>query len=118
MIIHNRFFFFTLLALFAISATMSFAGETPMDEPFRDPAGDVNYVRITPPVPRTESTGPAPSQSHVWIIGHWAWQNGFFWRSGQWSLKPSDKARWISGKWERQGTRNHGWRYQAGVWKS
>jgi hypothetical protein len=44
-----------------------------------------------------------PSQSHVWIAGHWRWQEGrYTWVAGRWELPPRANVVWVETRWERR----------------
>jgi hypothetical protein len=50
-----------------------------------------------PPPPRAEVRWTAPSPEHVWIAGHWGFDNhdgGWVWHSGYYEYPPVPWARW------------------------
>jgi hypothetical protein len=65
------------------------------------PAGEVVVVDQAPPAERIEGRGRAPSPAHVWIGGHWAWRGRWVWESGHWMLRPSTRAEWTPGHWDK-----------------
>src|SRR2546426_1121640 len=55
-----------------------------------------------------------PSQSHVWIAGHWGWRLGrHVWISGHWDLPPRGNVVWVEPRWERRGS---GYVFVEGYW--
>jgi hypothetical protein len=66
------------------------------------------------PVADGQITGPAPSQSHVWMSGHWNSEGGQWkWVAAHWELPPSRSAIWISGHWISSGGN---WVWANGAW--
>ncbi|MEO7327304.1 MAG: YXWGXW repeat-containing protein [Minicystis sp.] len=66
------------------------------------------------PADQVESPGPAPSTTHVWISGRWAWSgHAWAWRHGHWAHRPAAKA-WVPGHWERHSAH---WVWRAGHWR-
>jgi WXXGXW repeat (2 copies) len=74
-------------------------------------------VVVTRPMParRVERTIVSPGPDHVWIRGHWAWQdNDWVWVPGQWVQRPErgvvyrestyvrrgSQHTWVPGHWE------------------
>ncbi|NBW87862.1 MAG: hypothetical protein EBR23_13810, partial [Planctomycetia bacterium] len=56
-----------------------------------------------------------PSPQHVWIGGHWRWQEGrYAWIAGRWDLPPRANVVWIEPRWERRGT---GYALAGGYWQ-
>ena len=56
-----------------------------------------------------------PSQRHVWIAGHWRWQEGrYAWIAGRWDLPPRANVVWVEPRWERRG---ESWIFVRGVWR-
>jgi hypothetical protein len=61
-----------------------------------------------------QTQGPAPSQGHVWMAGHWNSENGQWkWVAGHWELPPSRSAVWVPGHWIQGGS---GWVWVNGAW--
>ena len=118
-------FFFQPLALLGLLVAMSTAENVGWSvdsslnnsSNYRDPAGDVTYVRMRPPATPLEQAPATLTATQAWIPGHWAWQSGtFIWRSGQVTERPSTDVRWEPGRWVPVVTRHHGWRYRPGHW--
>lgn len=56
-----------------------------------------------------------PSQQHVWIAGHWRWQDGrYAWIAGRWDLPPRANVTWVEPRWER---RSSGYALAGGYWQ-
>ncbi len=71
-------------------------------------------VSVAPPPPRAEVRPVAPSRSHVWIAGHWAWRRGaHVWMPGRWALPPGAGYRWVQARWVNQGGQ---WTFYEGHW--
>jgi hypothetical protein len=71
-------------------------------------------VTIAPPAPRVEVRPVAPSPSHVWIGGHWAWRGGaHVWVGGHYALPPGAGYRWEQARWVNQGG---AWTFYEGHW--
>lgn len=72
-------------------------------------------VRVGPPAARLEARPLAPSPSHHWIPGYWAWRGGtHVWVGGQWLLPPRAGLVWTPARWDRAGRR---WVYYEGYWE-
>lgn len=79
-------------------------------------AGGHVVVRVKPPKLRVEVRKKAPSATHVWISGRWAWKSGkYVWVSGSWVKRPTPKAVWVPGHWKKK---HSGWIWISGHWKS
>ncbi len=56
-----------------------------------------------------------PSPQHVWIGGHWRWQDGrYAWIAGRWDLPPRAGLVWVDPRWEKRGT---GFALAGGYWQ-
>src|ERR1035437_3795003 len=56
-----------------------------------------------------------PSPQHVWIAGHWRWQDGrYAWIAGRWDLPPRANTVWIEPRWEKRG---NGFVLAGGYWQ-
>src|SRR5476651_18416 len=56
-----------------------------------------------------------PSSQHIWIAGHWRWQEGrYAWIAGHWDLPPLANAVWVEPRWDRRGT---GFVLAGGYWQ-
>ena len=56
-----------------------------------------------------------PSAQHVWIAGHWRWQDGnYSWVSAHWELPPIPGAVWVEPRWE---TKGNGYVLVEGSWQ-
>jgi hypothetical protein len=78
----------------------------------------VVYGEAPPPEPpalQAEVVTAAPSPSHFWVAGHWAWStNGYAWVAGHWVARPSATAVWVAPHWDVRG-RHHIW--VNGFWR-
>jgi hypothetical protein len=63
-------------------------------------------VRQAPPLPppREEVRIAPPSQTHVWIPGHWTWNNQWVWSPGRWETPPERTVTWVPGEWVQRGS--------------
>jgi hypothetical protein len=67
-----------------------------------------------PPAFSQEVPEPQPSPRHVWVAGHWRWQEGsYVWIAPRWELPPVAKATWVPPRWEKQA---NGYVLIAGYW--
>ena len=78
---------------------------------------DAPTVPIAPTLPDTavikEPLQPAasqeiiderPSPSHLWVAGHWRWQEGrYAWIAGRWEIPPRANVMWVEPRWEKRG---------------
>jgi len=72
-------------------------------------------VNMAPPPMRVEVQTARPSPAHVWIGGHWAWENNaHVWIGGHWAMPPSQYHRWVAARWVNRGGR---WMYWPGHWQ-
>jgi hypothetical protein len=56
-----------------------------------------------------------PTQSHVWVAGHWRWQEGrYAWVAGRWELPPRANLVWVEPRWEQ---RANGYVLAGGYWQ-
>src|SRR6266481_2785765 len=56
-----------------------------------------------------------PSAQHVWLAGHWRWQDGrYAWIAGRWELPPRANVAWIEPRWEQRG---NGFVLAGGYWQ-
>ena len=56
-----------------------------------------------------------PSQQHVWLAGHWRWQEGrYAWIAGRWDLPPRANVVWVEPRWDRRGA---GYVLVGGYWQ-
>ena len=73
-------------------------------------------VDVAPPAPRYEVQTVAPSPSHQWVGGHWAWRGGrHAWMPGHWVLPPGAGYAWVPARWVNEGGR---WVFFEGHWRS
>lgn len=55
-----------------------------------------------------------PSYQHVWIAGHWKWQDGrYAWIAGRWEVPPRPNLDWVEPRWEKRG---NGYVLAGGYW--
>jgi hypothetical protein len=70
-------------------------------------------VHTPPPMVRAETIPVAPSPSHYWIPGHWAWEGGrYAWTGGHWTEARPGQV-WIRARWVRAG---NDWAFREGHW--
>ena len=56
-----------------------------------------------------------PSTQHVWVSGHWRWQDGrYAWIAGRWDLPPRANVAWVEPRWEKKG---NGYVLAGGYWQ-
>jgi hypothetical protein len=56
-----------------------------------------------------------PSSQHVWISGHWRWQDGrYSWVAGKWDVPPRPNLAWVEPRWDRKG---NGYVLGGGYWQ-
>ncbi len=87
-------------------------------------AGAVGDAPQMPPAPLLDkplppstpaSVGDQPSPPHVFISGHWRWQDGaYVWDAGHWELPPAASASWVAPRWEKQ---DNGYVLVEGYWQ-
>ena len=108
--------FFLVVGLMILGACAVEVGGPADDVSYYDASGKLVYVDDYPPPPRSEIVvGPAPSPSHVWVGGYWAWRRGGWqWVDGRWVARPRPNAVWVPGHWE-QRPRGHVW--VSGYWR-
>ncbi len=61
------------------------------------------YVSGPPPASKAENKPAAPSADHVWVDGHWGWNeadDGWDWIPGAWQLPPAGGWVWEEGSYE------------------
>ncbi len=59
--------------------------------------------------------GDQPTPQHVYVSGHWRWQDGaYVWDSGHWELPPAPGADWVGPRWEK---RDSGYVLDEGYWQ-
>ena len=73
---------------------------------------NAEIVEGVPPPAQVELIPVAPSASHLWIPGHWAWRRGWVWEPGHFEQHRIGHA-WHPGHWLRH---RHGWVWIEGHW--
>ncbi len=74
----------------------------------------VAVADMPPPAADVQISGPAPSQAHVWMSGHWNSEGGQWkWAAAHWELPPSRSAIWVVGHWAPSGGN---WVWVNGAW--
>jgi hypothetical protein len=59
--------------------------------------------------------GEQPTSQHVWVPGHWRWNEGsYVWESGHWEIPPAPDVQWVQPQWIPQGG---GYVLQEGFWQ-
>src|SRR5215216_4998845 len=67
-----------------------------------------------PPAVSQEVPEPQPTPRHVWVAGHWRWQEGsYVWIAPHWELPPVANSAWVPPRWEKQG---NGYVLIGGYW--
>lgn len=62
-----------------------------------------------------DTVGDQPSPQHVYVSGHWRWQDGaYVWESGHWEAPPTPTADWVAPRWEKQ---ENGYVLIEGYWQ-
>jgi hypothetical protein len=70
--------------------------------------------RPLPPAVSQEVPEPRPSPQHIWVAGHWRWQEGSYaWIAPHWELPPIPNATWVEPRWEKRG---NGYVLVGGYW--
>lgn len=68
-----------------------------------------------PPAASQEVIDERPSSQHVWVSGHWRWQETqYVWVAGRWDLPPRANVSWVEPRWERRG---NGYILTGGYWQ-
>jgi WXXGXW repeat (2 copies) len=71
-------------------------------------------VMVSPPEPRVEVIGVAPTPGYVWFGGYWRWVGARHeWVPGYWAPGRAGY-HWIGHTWVRSGD---GWRMRPGHWE-
>jgi hypothetical protein len=71
-------------------------------------------INQPPPPPQREVIPERPTAAHVWIPGHWGWQNRHVWIAGRWETPPRANVTWVPPRWETRGT---GYVLIEGYWR-
>ena len=81
-----------------------------------DPPGSPPAVLNAPLAPAAqEIIGERPSPQHVWIAGHWRWQDRQYgWMAGHWEVPPRANVVWIEPRLE---SRDQGSVLVEGCWR-
>ncbi len=99
------------LALLGSAAGLCAAGAI-ADAPQMDPAPLLDKP-LPPSTP--DSVDDQPSPQHVFVSGHWTWNEGaYVWVSGAWELPPSASAEWVAPRWEKK---DNGYVLAEGFWQ-
>ncbi len=68
-----------------------------------------------PPAAGQEIIDERPSSQHVWIPGHYRWQEGnYVWVASRWELPPRANVSWVEPHWAQQG---NGYALAGGYWQ-
>jgi hypothetical protein len=75
------------------------------------------YVSSPPPSPKHETKTSAPSSGHVWVEGHWDYNeadDNWEWEEGKWKVPPEKGSKWERPKYsEHEGGKST---YTPGKW--
>ncbi len=67
------------------------------------------------PAASQEMIEERPSAQHIWLAGHWRWQDGrYAWIAGRWELPPRANVGWVEPRWDR---RANGYVLAGGYWQ-
>lgn len=75
-----------------------------------------SYIVIQkPPAPHTPvDITDRPTSAHIWVAGHWIWQNTrYAWMAGQWVVPPYAGAKWVK---PRTVSEDGAFRFYEGHW--
>ena len=62
-----------------------------------------------------DAVGDQPTPQHVYVSGHWRWQDGaYVWENGRWELPPAPSAVWVGPRWEQK---DNGYVLAEGYWQ-
>lgn len=82
-------------------------------EAAQQPAAPLLDKPLPPSTPDT--VGDQPTPQHIYVSGHWRWQDGaYIWESGHWELPPAPSAQWFAPRWEKQ---DNGFVLAEGYWQ-
>ncbi|MES2692646.1 MAG: YXWGXW repeat-containing protein [Verrucomicrobiota bacterium] len=86
-------------------------------------AANAGGVATVPPAPLIEkpltpaandTPGDQPSSQHVWVQGHWRWNEGaYVWEAGRWEVPPTSTVVWHAPEWQQQA---NGFVLREGYW--
>lgn len=55
------------------------------------------------PAASQEIIDERPSPQHIWVAGHWRWQEGrYAWVAGRWEIPPRSNVMWVEPRWEKR----------------
>ena len=73
------------------------------------------YVRVGPPVERSEVIVVRPGPDYVYVRGHWGYGGGgYAWVPGRWERPDRAHRRWAEGHWAHD---RNGWYWIEGRWR-
>jgi hypothetical protein len=112
---------FASLSLALVSFTVRTAAQMPMvpDAPTVPTAPTLPPAAIIKeplqPAASQEIIDERPSSQHLWIAGHWRWQEGnYVWIASHWELPPRANLTWVEPRWEKQA---NGYALAGGYWQ-
>ncbi|HVS54284.1 MAG TPA: hypothetical protein VHD62_18150 [Opitutaceae bacterium] len=98
------------VALFSAPMSRAQASAVP-NAPTVAPAPAVD--KPLPPA-ANDTPGEQPTAQHVWVAGHWRWNEGaYVWESGRWEIPPMPNVSWVPPQWQQQGS---GYVLKEGYW--
>ena len=98
------------LALMLVGSSVRSATPVP-DAPTVAPAPMVDKP-LSPAA--SDTPGEQPTPQHVWVPGHWRWQEGaYVWESGRWEIPPTPSVSWVPPEWQKQA---NGYVLKEGYW--
>ncbi|MEY4941635.1 MAG: hypothetical protein RIQ93_3370, partial [Verrucomicrobiota bacterium] len=99
-----------LVALMILAAPTWAATAVP-NAPTVSPAPVIDQP-LTPAA--SDTPGEQPSNQHVWVPGHWRWNEGaYVWESGRWEIPPTAGVSWVSPQWQKE---SNGYVLREGYW--
>lgn len=108
-----------VLRISVLSVALAGAAAVSLAQPGQPPAvGQVSPAPLLdkPLPPSTlDTVGDQPTPQHVYVSGHWRWQDGaYVWDSGHWELPPAPGAVWAAPRWEKK---DNGYVLDEGYWQ-
>jgi len=71
------------------------------------------FVTIAPPMLPIYDQPICPGDGYMWTPGYWAWDNQYYWVSGDWVMPPEAGYLWTPGYW---GWGGDGFMFNEGYW--
>ena len=71
------------------------------------------FVTMAPPMLPIYDQPLCPGDGYLWTPGYWAWDNEYYWVSGEWVMPPEAGFLWTPGYW---GWGGEGFMFNEGYW--